>query len=88
MHENKNIPPGRLAQAIRAGSRVDGRSLLEPMQQEFTPQVLSSVLGKQERVIRYHCQILFGHRSRYRLSREEAGRLIDHVLRVGYYKNK
>jgi hypothetical protein len=82
------IPAWRVAEAIRHGTKVDGRTLLDERQTEFTTLDIAWVLGKKERVIRYHCNKLFGHRSRYILNRDEAGRLIDRVLRTGYFKRK
>ena len=49
----------------------------------WTPADLAALLGITDRAVRYHCHRLFGHRSRYRLSHQEAQRVYNFILKFG-----
>ena len=49
----------------------------------WTPADIAALLGISDRAVRYHCHRLFGHRSRYRLTPQEARRVYSFILKFG-----
>ena len=56
--------------------------------QWWTPADLAALLGITDRAVRYHCRHLFGPRSRYRLTPQEALRLCSFIRKFGIKAKK
>lgn len=49
----------------------------------WTPADLAEELGLTDRAVRYHCRRMFGQRTRYRLTPQEAFRVWSFIRKFG-----